>query len=468
GHDGNDWLTASTDKALETEGFSITLVGGAGQDHLQGSDHNDKLIGAHVMTDYSYDMLQLHGTYQDEGNTFDGGKGNDEIWATSASDTFVFELGDGADMITDALHQPAGLQAPASQNRHDILKFGTGITPQDITVFRSSEPLGERWAMDEEDNLIFAHINNEDSIEFQNWFKSDANQLNQVEFEGGTIWSHEDVMILASGGTLDDQTQPQSIATDNDDVIKLKQLPADHELVLIDGLAGNDVIRGDNEANILFGGMGDDRLYGHSGNDLLFGGDGNDRVKGGAGADHLIGGKGKDRFIVGSGDVISINADDGRDVVRFDEQATGFTVSLGQGISADNLKLKHSRDDLVIKTDIDDSIRLKHWYLKDEASLPLVTLQIFTEVNNADATETQVHSYDFTAVADAFNHTESSQWSMMDALLDAHLASSESEAIGGPLTMDYALDGLLSTTGTEQQAVLRQENFGSISQSFAA
>jgi hypothetical protein len=57
---------------------------------------------------------------------------------------------------------------------------------------------------------------------------------------------------------------------------------------------------------------------------------------------------------------------------------------------------------------------------------------------------------------------------MMDALLDAHLASSESEAIGGPLTMDYALDGLLSMTGSEQRTVLKQENFASVSQSFAA
>jgi len=468
GYDGDDRLTASSDNELESEGFHNILVGGAGHDHLQGSDQNDKLIGANVISDYSYDILQLHGTYEDEGNTFNGGKGNDEIWATSGSDTFIFELGDGADVITDTLHQPPGLESLASQNNHDILKFDAGINPQDIIVYRSSEPLGERWTMDEEDSLVFAHINNADSIEFQNWFKSNANQLNQVEFEDGTVWSYEDVMTLASGGTLDVQPQPKTIATENDDVIKLKLLPADDESGFIDGLGGNDIIRGDNQANILFGATGDDRLFGHAGNDLLFGGDGNDRIKGGSGADHLVGGKGRDRFIVGSGDVVSTNAGDGRDVVRIKDNTEGFTISLGRGILAENMKFRHSRDDLVMKTAADTSIRIKNWFLYDEAALPEVTLQMITGVNLADEPETQVHSYDFTALANAFNQTESSQWSVVDALLDAHLASSESEAIGGSLSVDYALDGVLSSTAIEQQSVLKQDSFGTTPQLFAA
>jgi len=53
-------------------------------------------------------------------------------------------------------------------------------------------------------------------------------------------------------------------------------------------------------------------------------------------------------------------------------------------------------------------------------------------------------------------------------LLDAHLASSESEAMGGSLSVDYALDGVRSSTVIEQRSVLKQENFGSAPQVFAA
>src|SRR5262249_26531487 len=59
------------------------------------------------------------------------------------------------------------------------------------------------------------------------------------------------------------------------------------------GGAGNDVITGDNNANLLMGGAG---------NDTLSGGNGDDTLPGGAGADSLNGGAGNDVYAYTDGD----------------------------------------------------------------------------------------------------------------------------------------------------------------------
>ncbi|HYC46317.1 MAG TPA: calcium-binding protein, partial [Burkholderiales bacterium] len=56
----------------------------------------------------------------------------------------------------------------------------------------------------------------------------------------------------------------------------------------------NDVLVGDNAANVLSALGGNDYLQGRNGADLLQGGDGSDRLEGGAGADQLQGGAGSD------------------------------------------------------------------------------------------------------------------------------------------------------------------------------
>ncbi|WP_380785607.1 VCBS domain-containing protein [Sphingomonas sp. R86521] len=69
----------------------------------------------------------------------------------------------------------------------------------------------------------------------------------------------------------------------------------------VTGGSGNDVITGDNNANILNGGAGNDTLSGGGGNDTLNGGTGNDTLNGGAGDDFLYGGDGVDQLNGGSG-----------------------------------------------------------------------------------------------------------------------------------------------------------------------
>jgi len=892
GHAGNDWITANPAEGGSDDWHSNILVGGDGSDHLEGSTGNDQLVGGYLIQDYSYDIPDIFGSYWDEGNTYDGGEGNDEIWTTAGNDTFLFELGDGFDLITDIRHtgpyfyseqdnthwdDPNALQGNhLSQllNNHDTLKFGVGINPQDIAVSRLSFPLGDRWSMDEEDNLVFAHVNGEDAIEFQNWFMADVNQLNQVEFDNGVVWDYDDIMTLASGGTLDYGTPPELqnalqdqetiesalfsyqipsdtfiddqpgmtyqatladgsplptwldfdtasltlsgaptigdastldikitatdsdglsisdvfilttyavdgevlvgdvthdtvygsdnadvitggdgndtlygeggddwflvdgndgadivngglgvdtllatdgddtiglrafsgdnrveiidggagndtiegntssntldfrgvslvgieqidalaghdtvygsdnadviigndgndtlygeagddvflvdgndgadivngglgvdtlLATDGDDTIGLRAFSGDNRVEIIDGGAGNDTIEGNTSSNtldfrgvslvgieqidalaghdtvygsdnadviigndgndtlfgeagddvflvdgndgadifngglgvdtllatdgddsiglrafsgdnrveiidggagndtiegntssntldfrgvslvgieqidalaghdtvygsnttdIILGNAGNDSLYGEDASDLIYGGDGADHINGGLGADLLIGGGNNDNFSVNAdGDMVAANAGDGHDTVSIEEGTTDFIVSLGQGITDGDLQLTRTGDDLVITTGSVESITLDNWYLQDASVVPQVTLQMIKEIDNAGTLEKQVDTYDFSAIAAAFEITATDQWSMLDAMLDAHLATSDSEALGGSLAVDYALDSTLSTSGIEQQNILKQANFGKSAQSFAA
>ena len=58
--------------------------------------------------------------------------------------------------------------------------------------------------------------------------------------------------------------------------------------------SGNDIVIGNEAANLVEGRGGDDELLGNGGNDILEGGAGNDMLEGGAGADRLTGGIGED------------------------------------------------------------------------------------------------------------------------------------------------------------------------------
>jgi len=71
------------------------------------------------------------------------------------------------------------------------------------------------------------------------------------------------------------------------------------------GGAGNDVIQGTQNADLLAGGRGNDNLAGNDGADTLIGGAGNDTLQGDDGADHFFGGRGNDIALSeGSPDVV--------------------------------------------------------------------------------------------------------------------------------------------------------------------
>lgn len=85
----------------------------------------------------------------------------------------------------------------------------------------------------------------------------------------------------------------------------------------VTGGSGNDVITGDDNANVLNGGAGNDTIEGGGGNDTLNGGAGDDHLVGGAGVDQLNGGSGND-YLDGGTDAVdnSLSGGLGNDTAR--------------------------------------------------------------------------------------------------------------------------------------------------------
>ena len=280
GTDKDDAIRSYDNGPVEYHGLAgnDVLVGGRGDDKLYGDDGDDRISG-------------------EEGNDLIvGGRGNDIINGFRGDDTYVFNLGDGRDII----HDNYGF---------DILKFGEGIAPEDISI--------KRVEKNSDYNLELSIKNSEDSVTVSNYFgsfsyfsgavNSRGGAIDQVVFADGTVWTVDIIHEMMHNIT----------GTDKDDTIRFY----DDDSVEYHGLAGNDV---------LVGGRGNDKLYGDDGNDTIYGGEGNDLLVGGKGDDELSGSRGDDTYI--------FNRGDGSDMIS---ECGGIdTIKFGEGITPDDVDVK--------------------------------------------------------------------------------------------------------------------------------
>ena len=106
-----------------------SLFGDAGNDELQGGNNNDLLVG-----DAGNDRLFGDGgsdtLFGDEGaDILTGGQGDDALDGGDGDDTYVFNLGDGHDVITDTSSLDAG----------NTILFGSGISLANLTLIQDQE-----------------------------------------------------------------------------------------------------------------------------------------------------------------------------------------------------------------------------------------------------------------------------------------------------------------------------------------
>ena len=132
---------------------------------LIGSDEND-VINGNGRTDIIYggdgnDILN-GGDGDDE---LHGGAGNDEMYGSGGNDTYVFELGDGQDIINDGRLNTAA----------DKVVFGEGIAPEDITVTRDGG------------DMVLLVGENGDSLRIVHQFNDTDYQIERFEFADGTV-----------------------------------------------------------------------------------------------------------------------------------------------------------------------------------------------------------------------------------------------------------------------------------------
>lgn len=198
------------------------LYGGAGNDILYGGRGNDTLYGGTgddtyiidtenaqiiensnegndtVITNINYTLVNnvenliLSGTEGIIGtgnnlnntitgnnlnNTFFGGKGNDTLKGGSGADTYLFNLGDGQDIIEE--------NSPNS-NAIDKIIFGEGITQNNITFTRDGY------------DLIVSVKNTSDKITIKNSNLMFGSRIERFEFADGTFINGNELYTLTA------------------------------------------------------------------------------------------------------------------------------------------------------------------------------------------------------------------------------------------------------------------------------
>ena len=214
---GDDYLDGGVgdDTLFGSNGDDI-LIGGAGEDKLLGGDGNDVLYGG-----ADADVLQ-------------GGTGKD---------AYVYNRGDGEDVVIDPDFTKASPYLSS-------LALGPGITRSDVK-FR----LGS----------LMIDLGDGDAIHFEGFNPNDPLStpvLDSIQFADGDFMTYQDVLDQAFD---------------------------------LDGTEGNDYIKGTAVT---------DRIDAKGGNDIIEAGAGNDHIFTGDGADIVFGNAGDDRIVAGDGDLI--------------------------------------------------------------------------------------------------------------------------------------------------------------------
>ncbi|MCW2488867.1 hypothetical protein J5069_23590, partial [Candidatus Symbiopectobacterium sp. NZEC127] len=236
----------------------------------------------------------------------------------------------------------------------DVLRFGEGISPEQVVVARRGGLTSSNYG-----DLELGFESGDERVTVKDFFYEKRHQIERVEFAEGTAWDVDTIKAMLLRGTEEAQTLwgyeegSEIHGGGGDDRLNgnrgkdylygdagddtLEGGPEDDTL---DGGVGNDVLRGENGNDRLAGGSGADRLDGGAGNDVLTGDEGNDTLEGGQGRDMLEGGQGNDRLEGGNGsDTYLFSRGGGQDVIAEHSSESGDVdvLRFGEGISPEQV-----------------------------------------------------------------------------------------------------------------------------------
>ena len=193
-----------------------TVYANGGNDTINGGQNNDTIYGG-AGND------SINGNYGND--TITGGTGNDYIDGSWGSDTYIYNLDDGLDTISDS-------------DGDNIIKFGTGISWDNISFLRKGNDLELSINDDRTQGIILA-----------NFFSNSNYQKMTLQFADGISKNLNQIGLTLRQTEIADSVSGTSF----DDVIY--------------GNGGNDTLSGDNGNDTLIGGKGNDNLQGEYGND---------------------------------------------------------------------------------------------------------------------------------------------------------------------------------------------------------
>ncbi|MHC4879724.1 MAG: Calx-beta domain-containing protein [Planctomycetota bacterium] len=389
----------------------VTMIGGAGNDSLNGSDNADLIIGGgghDVITAADGNDTVYGGGGRD---TIDGGDGNDTVVGNGGLDLLEGGAGDdflngsssrdrvygddiagletGNDTVAggegrDMVFGGAGDDLLLGGQGHDTLEGGDG---SDTLRGQTGHDLIDGGADD--DLIIWPGRRNDtvvgtdglDSVLVEATSGDDDIRIGQV---GSTVQIFFNGNMLDIQGPTTSLANPVELVTINarggNDRVRLvnvvddgmggtREEPADFRsvgamILLIDGGAGHDVLDGTGVALgdvrlLLDGGDGFDILRGTRGGDTLVGGAGNDTLHGGPGDDTLRGGDGSDELDGQVGDD-SLEGGDRNDTLiggsGNDSADGGDGNDVVEGGDGDDTLVGNLGDDLLNGQDGDDLI----------------------------------------------------------------------------------------------------------------
>ena len=346
---------------VDSEGDVVVEWGNAGNDRVYSAI--DYVLGNNV------ERLYLTGTAvggtgnelanaifgNDGDNVLKGGLGNDSLSGGWGADTYHYDLGDGADTISETSNEAGVI---------DVLRLGTGISTSDVTVIRNQRT-NRIWVEIAGTVVDFGYLHN------------GASGVEEIHFHDGSVWVTDlvatDVNSPPTTIGLDGQAHaavrqqsfgfvlPQDLFQDEDALtISVPSLPnwlsfdpATGEfsgVVPVDAdssyqvaIVATDTVGQTATAYLnigvvasILGTASADTLVGTSAREALFGYAGNDSLDGKGGADFMYGGEGNDTYYVDNvGDMVVEYASEGTDLVM-----SSITYQLGANV--ENLTLTGS------------------------------------------------------------------------------------------------------------------------------
>ncbi|MFN6484577.1 MULTISPECIES: DUF4347 domain-containing protein [unclassified Nostoc] len=341
--------------ALEFNGVNGTN----GADNLVGNNSNEIING------------------QAGNDTITGNQGNDILTGGGGKDEFVYNLGDGVDIITDFGGLGKGSNpSPAIIGELDTLKFqGAGLTAQNLLLTQNGNNLELTFEGVADDKVIlqnFALENLENLLTLGN-ILFDGQSSIRDSFDVFNANSTQNTIFNKNTVTFLNDLNNNVNGFDNSADVINGQGGNDR----IDGKSGNDLLRGgaDYGYDTLIGGAGNDTLVGGNGSDILVGGTGNDILISGGEYDTLTGGGGRDQFIY---QALKYNTDTITDFNQSEDKLVLTDVLKSQGYSGSNPisdgKLRFVQSDASTQVQINYGSGSYYFYT-------LVTLDNFTATN---------------------------------------------------------------------------------------
>ena len=266
---GNDTIDASK---LHAGQVNLTLNGGDGDDRIIGSAGNDVV---------------------------NGGRGSDVALLGAGNDVFVWNPGDGSDVVE-------------GQSGVDTLQFNGANINESFDISAN----GSRVRLTRDIGVVTMDLNSIETINVATQGGADTITVNDLT---GTATNNVNI-DLGPAGVPDGLPDTVVLnATDGDDVITVS---TNNGVVTVTGLAETVTISDfDSNDRIVINGLGGDDVVeatgltgmsltanGGDGADVLIGSAGNDILNGGAGDDVLIGGPGQDVLDGGNGNNVLIQS----------------------------------------------------------------------------------------------------------------------------------------------------------------